>query len=165
GSVGAATNRPVLLLGTRSVPAATLTALRALRITRAVVAARPADLPETALRTLPGAGVRSWTRAAGTGRAGTALVLAGTLPPDPPTARGDAWAGIPGDAGVPDVVAASAAGRPVLLLPAVVTTGIAAWFTAARPARTWVLGGTAQVPTSLLTALQQVTSASAAVAR
>jgi putative cell wall-binding protein len=160
GSVGAATNRPVLLVGGRGAPAATLTALRTLRITRAVVAAGAADVPATALRALAGAGVRSWTRAVGTGRAGTALVLARTLPPDPPATpqavRGDAWAGTPADAGVTDVVAANAAGRPVLLLPAVVTIGIAAWFSAAKPGRTWVLGGTAQVPTTLFTALQQV---------
>jgi hypothetical protein len=156
GSVGAATNRPVLLVGRGGAPAATLAALRTLKITRAVVAAGPADVPTTALRTLAGAGIRSWTRAAGTGRAGTALVLAGTLSPNNATARGDAWAGTPADAGVTDVVAANAAGRPVLLLPAVVTRGIAAWFTAAKPARTWVLGGTSQVPTPLFTALQQV---------
>jgi hypothetical protein len=159
GSVGAATNRPVLLVGRRGAPAATLAALRTLKITRAVVAAGPADVPTTALRTLAGAGIRSWTRAAGTGRAGTALVLAGTLPPNTATARGEAWAGTPADAGVTDVVAANAAGRPVLLLPAVVTSGIAAWFTAAKPARTWVLGGTAQVPTPLFTALQRIGTA------
>jgi hypothetical protein len=160
GSVGAATNRPVLLVSGRGAPAATLAALRTLKITRAVVAAGSADVPTTALRTLAGAGVRSWTRAVGTGRAGTALVLARTLLPDaastPPSARGDAWAGTPTDAGVTDVVAANAAGRPVLLLPAVVTSGIAAWLTSAKPAHTWVLGGTAQVPTPLFTALQQV---------
>ena len=72
----------------------------------------------------------------------------------PPAASGDAWAGTPADAGVPDVVAANAAGRPVLLLPAVVTSRHRGWFTTARPARTWVLGGTAQVPTPLFTALQ-----------
>jgi hypothetical protein len=174
GSVGAATNRPVLLVGGRGAPAATLATLRSLRITRAVVAAGPADVPTTALRTLAGAGVRSWTRAAGNGRAGTALVLARTLPTPPataastatptatPTARGDAWAGTPADAGVSDVVAANAAGRPVLLLPAVVTAGIAAWFATTKPARTWVLGGTAQVPTPLFTALQQIRPTAAA---
>jgi hypothetical protein len=160
GSVGAATNRPVLLVSGRGVPAATLATLKTLKITRAVVVAGTADVPTASLRTLAGTGVRSWTRAFGNARAGTALVLARSLPPDPatapPAARSDAWAGTPADAGVTDVVAANAAGRPVLLLPAVVTSGIAAWFSTARPGRTWVLGGTAQVPTQLFTALQQI---------
>ena len=80
-------------------------------------------------------------------------LLARLLPPDPSTAPGDAWAGSPADAGVPDVVAANAAGRPVILLPAVVTAGISSWFGTAKPSRTWVLGGTAQVPTPLFGAL------------
>jgi putative cell wall-binding protein len=155
GSVGAATNRPVLLVRTGGAPAQTLAALKTLKITRAVVVADPTEVPAAALRTLARAGVRSWTRAVGTARAGTALVLARSLPGDPATG-GDAWAGTPADAGVTDVVAANAAGRPVLLLPAVVTSGIGAWFSTARPSPTWVLGGTAQVPTPLFTALQQI---------
>jgi hypothetical protein len=101
--------------------------------------------------------VTSWTRVVGTGRAGVALALARTLPRDAAGAAGSAWAGAPTDAGVPDVVAAGAAGRPVLLLPAVVTPGIADWFAARRPARTWVLGGTAQVSVPLFASLTAVT--------
>jgi hypothetical protein len=71
----------------------------------------------------------------------------------PVAASAEAWVGTPADASVPDVVAASAAGRPVLLAPAVVTTGIAGWFTQRHPGRTWVLGGTAQAPTGLFAAL------------
>jgi N-acetylmuramoyl-L-alanine amidase-like protein/putative cell wall binding repeat protein len=156
GALGAATGRPILLLGPGGAPSATLTALRSLRITRAVVAASAVDVPSTSLRGLAAAGVRSWTRSVGTGRAGTALVLARLLPPDPPTAPGEAWAGSPAGTGVPDVVAANAAGRPVILLPAVVTAGISAWFETAKPSRTWVLGGTAQVPTPLFGALTKV---------
>ena len=69
---------------------------------------------------------------------------------------GPAWAGAPTDAGIPDVVAAGAAGRPVLLLPAVVTRGIADWFTTRHPRSTWVLGGTAQINAPLFAALTRV---------
>jgi hypothetical protein len=44
----------------------------------------------------------------------------------------------------------------VLLLPAVVTRGIGDWFTGRRPSSTWVLGGTAQVPTTLFAGLTAV---------
>ena len=81
---------------------------------------------------LSGAGAR-WTRVSGDGRAGTALALARTLPADPAAAPGDAWVAAAGDGAVTDVVAASAAGRPVLLLPGVVTAGLAGWFAAGRP--------------------------------
>jgi len=100
--------------------------------------------------------VARWTRVIGTARAGVALALAGTVPADPAGARGTAWAGAPTDAGIPDVVAAGAAGRPVLLLPAVVTRGIGDWFRARRPRNTWVLGGTSQVPAPLFAALTAV---------
>ncbi|HVN12134.1 MAG TPA: peptidoglycan recognition protein [Kineosporiaceae bacterium] len=156
GAVGAATGRPVLLVTARGVPAETATVLRALRIGRATVVASPADVGDRALRGLAGLGVRSWSRVVGTGRAGVALALARTLPPDGPGARGDAWAGTPAGAGLPDVVAAGAAGRPVLLLPAVVTSGIRAWFGVAHPARTWVLGGSSQVSPALFAALSAV---------
>jgi hypothetical protein len=89
----------------------------------------------------------------GTARAGVALALARSMPAD---AAGTAWAGVPTDAGIPDVVAAGAAGRPVLLLPAVVTRGIADWFTTRRPRSTWVLGGTPQVPAPLFASLTAV---------
>ncbi len=156
GAVGAATGRPVLLVTARGIPAETVAALRSLRSGRATVVASPADVSNRALRGLAGLGVRRWSRVLGTGRAGVALALARTLPPDPVGAPGDAWAGTPTDAALPDVVAAGAAGRPVLLLPAVITSGIGAWFTAARPARTWVLGGTAQVPPVLFAGLTAV---------
>jgi hypothetical protein len=37
-----------------------------------------------------------------------------------------------------------------------VTRGIADWFTTRRPRSTWVLGGTAQVPTPLFASLTAV---------
>jgi hypothetical protein len=156
GSLGAATNRPILIVTSRGVPAATLATLRSLRITSALVAGDTTDVPPSALTTLPAAGVTHWTRAAGTARAGNALVLARLVPAPPATTPGVAWAGTPADAGLPDVVAANAAGQPVLLLPAVVTSGITGWFTTARPARTWVLGGTSQIPTPLFASLTGV---------
>jgi hypothetical protein len=93
---------------------------------------------------------------AGIARAGVALALARSVPTGAAGTAGTAWAGVPTDAGIPDVVVAGAAGRPVLLLPAVVTRGIADWFTTRRPTSTWVLGGTAQVPAPLFAGLTAV---------
>ncbi len=152
GSVAAATGRPVLIVDGRDVPPVTQQVIRDLKLTSATVAGSTADVPDRALRALPGLGVRSWTRVVGTGRAGLAVALARTLPRD----TGDTWLGVPADAGVPDVAAAGAAGRPVLLVPGVVTPGLRTWFAERRPARTWVLGGTAQVPVPLFAALTEV---------
>jgi hypothetical protein len=58
-------------------------------------------------------------------------------------------------------VAAAAAGRPVLLAPAVVTSGLTDWFTRWRPRATWVLGGSAQIPTALLADLTAVATPTA----
>jgi hypothetical protein len=157
GSAAAATGRPVLYVTSRGLPADTVAAIRALRVTSATVVAGTGEFPDRAARGFAGLGVKSWTRVVGTGRAGVALALARTLPRDAAGAAGAAWVGAPTDAGVPDVVAAGAAGRPVLLLPAVVTPGIADWFAVRRPARTWVLGGTAQVSVPLFASLTAVT--------
>ncbi len=157
GAAAAASDRPVLFVTARGVPAETAATLRLLGVTTATVVAGPAAVPDRALRGLAALGVRSWTRVSGDGRAGTALALARTLPADPAAAPGDAWVAAAGDGAVTDVVAASAAGRPVLLLPGVVTAGLAGWF-AGRPAHaTWVLGGAAQVPTPLFAALTTAT--------
>jgi hypothetical protein len=160
GAVGAATNRPVLYVTSRGLPADTVAAIRTLGATSATVVEGTDVFSDRAARGLAAAGVKRWKRVVGTGRAGTALALARTLPTDPPAtpaALRTTWVGVPTDAGVPDVVAAGASGRPVLLLPAVVTRGIAGWFTARRPAATWVLGGTAQIPGPLLSTLTEVT--------
>jgi hypothetical protein len=130
--------------------------MRALRFTSATVVGGTDEFSDRAARGFTTLGVRTWTRVVGSGRAGVALVLARSLPADPAAAPGSAWAGAPTDAGMPDVVAAGAAGRPVLLLPAVVTRGIADWFTVRRPGSTWVLGGTAQVPAPLFASLTAV---------
>jgi putative cell wall-binding protein len=150
GAAAAATGRPVLLLTPRGVPAETAAALRMLGVTSATVVADPAVVPDSALRGLKALGVRSWTRVIGSGRAGTALALARTWPADPPAAPGDAWVAAATDAALPDAVAAAAAGRPVLLVPGVVTAGLTDWFTRRRPRATWVLGGSAQIPAALL---------------
>jgi hypothetical protein len=118
-----------------------------LDVTSATVVADPAVVPDAALRGLAALGVRSWTRVSGTGRPGTALALARTWPIDQ---AADAWVAAAADAALPDAVAAAAAGRPILLAPAVVTPGLADWFTRWRPRTTWVLGGSAQIPTALL---------------
>ncbi len=154
GSVAAATGRPVLYLTSRGFPVDTVTAMRALRVTSATVVGGTDEFSDRAARGFTSLGVKHWTRVVGTGRAGVALALARTLPAA--TAAAGAFAGVPTDAGVPDVVAAGAAGRPVLLLPAVVTPGIGSWFTTRRPRSTWVLGGTAQVPVPLFASLTAV---------
>jgi hypothetical protein len=156
GSVAAATGRPVLYLTSRGFPADTVAAMRALRVTSATVVAGTDEFSDRAARGFKTLGVANWTRVVGVARAGVALALARSLPLDAAGAAGSSWAGVPTDAGIPDVVAAGAAGRPVLLLPAVVTRGIADWFTTRRPASTWVLGGTAQVPAPLFASLTAV---------
>jgi hypothetical protein len=160
GSVAAATGRPVLYLTSRGFPADTVAAMRALRFSSATVVAGTDEFSDRAARGFRVLGVRTWTRVVGVARAGVALALARSLPVDPAAAADDlrtAWAGAPTDAAIPDVVAAGAAGRPVLLLPGVVTRGIAGWFTTRRPASTWVLGGTGQVPAPLFATLTAVT--------
>jgi hypothetical protein len=153
GSVAAATGRPVLYLTSRGFPADTVTAMRALGITSATVVGGPDEFSDRAARGFTTLHVSAWTRVIGTARAGVALALARTVPADPAGTPGTAWVGVPTDAGVPDVVAAGAAGRPVLLLPAVITRGIGDWLTARGPRSTWVLGGTAQVPAALFASL------------
>jgi hypothetical protein len=157
GSVAAATGRPILYLTSRGFPADTVTAMRAMGTTSATVIGGTDEFSDRAARGFTTLHVANWTRVIGTARAGVALALARTLPPDPAGAPGVAWAGAPTDAGIPDVAAAGAAGRPVLLLPGVITRGIGDWFTARRPESTWVLGGTAQVPAPLFASLTAVT--------
>jgi len=156
GSVAAATGRPILYLTSRGFPVDTVRAMRAMRTTTATVVGGTDEFSDRAARGFTTLHVTSWTRVIGTARAGVALALAGTVPADPAGAPGTAWAGAPTDAGIPDVVAAGAAGRPVLLLPAVITSGIGTWFTVRRPGTTWVLGGTAQVPVPLFASLTAV---------
>jgi putative cell wall-binding protein len=157
GSLAAATGRPVLYLTSRGFPTDTVRVMRALGITSATVVGGTDEFSDRAARGFTTLHVATWTRVIGTARAGVALALARAMPADPAGAPGAAWAGAPTDAGIPDVVAAGAAGRPVLLLPAVVTGGIGHWFTARRPRSTWVLGGTAQVPAPLFASLTAVT--------
>jgi N-acetylmuramoyl-L-alanine amidase len=156
GSVAAGTGRPILYLTSRGFPADTVAAMRAMGITSATVVGGTDEFSDRAARGFTTLRVAKWTRVIGTGRAGVALALARTVPADPAGAPGTAWAGAPTDAGIPDVVAAGAAGRPVLLLPAVITRGIGDWFTARHPRSTWVLGGTAQVSGPLFASLTAV---------
>jgi hypothetical protein len=130
--------------------------MRALHVTTATVVGGTDEFSDRAARGFRTLGVTRWTRVVGTARAGVALALARTMPADPAGTAGSAWAGAATDVAVPDIVAAGAAGRPVLLLPAVVTRGITDWFTTRRPTSTWVLGGTAQVPTPLFASLTVV---------
>jgi hypothetical protein len=155
GSAAAATRRPVLFVTSRGFPVETAAAMRALHVTSATVVAGTDAFPDGAARGFTTLGVKKWNRLVFVGRAGAALALARTLPTA--TAAGGAFAGVPTDAGVPDVVAAGAAGRPVLLLPPVVPRSIAGWFTTRRPRSTVVLGGTAQVPVPLFASLTAVT--------
>jgi hypothetical protein len=160
GGVGAATHRPVLFVTPRGFTVETAAAIRALRPASATVIGGTDEFSDRAARGFTTLGVPRWTRVVTSARAGLALALARSLPVDPagtPAAARTAWAGAGTDAGVPDVVAAGASGRPVLLLPAVVTPGVRSWFTTRRPATTWVLGGTRQVPVPLFSTLSEVT--------
>ncbi len=159
GGVGAATNRPVLFVTPRGFTVETAAAVRALRPASATVIGGTDVFSDRAARGFATLGVPRWTRVVAGGRAGLALTLARSLPPDAtgtPAAARTAWAAAATDAAVPDVAAAGASGRPVLLLPAVVSTGIESWFATRRPATTWVLGGTAQVPVPLFSTLTEV---------
>ncbi len=159
GSVGAATNRPVLFVTPRGFTVDTVAAIRALRPTSATVIGGTDVFSDRAARGFASLGVPRYTRVVADGRAGVALVLARSLPQHAagaPAGARTAWAAAATDAAVPDVVAAGASGRPVLLLPAVVTPGIGGWFATRRPATTWVLGGTAAVPVPLFSSLTEV---------
>ena len=129
----AATGRPVLYLTSRGFPVDTVTAMRALGVTSATVVGGTDEFSDRAARGFTTLDVAS----VDTGhRHGARRCRARARPHRarrPAGAPGTAWAGAPTDAGLPDVVAAGAAGRPVLLLPAVVTRGIGDWFRARRP--------------------------------
>ncbi len=151
GAAAAATGRPVLLVTSRGVPAETAAALRMLDVTSATVVADPAVVPDAALRGLAALGVRHWTRVSGSGRAGNRARARPHLPRRPAGSRRETPGSPPqATSPCPTPSPPRRPDGPVLLVPGVLTAGLADWFARWRPRATWVLGGSGHIPTALL---------------
>jgi putative cell wall-binding protein len=148
----AATGRPILLTGRTGVPAATLAALRTLKVTSVTVVGSTAAVPEKTLTALAAAGVTTRTRLVGKGRWATAAAIATTYAPKLPADRLVLTSGMVAG---PDLLIAAAQGRPVLLATVdVLPTNTADWLRAHRALRVSVVAAPDLVGTTVLRAVQ-----------
>lgn len=159
GAVAARAGAPVLLTAEASLPSATASALTRLHPSAIVVVGGPAAVSDAVVQQLEQyAPVR---RVAGTDRYATSAALADTFPAGPSVAYVTTGLNFP-DALSGSALAASTTGSgPVLLVqPDAVPAAVGAALDSLRPQRIVVLGGSAAVSDSVLSALQAFTSGS-----
>lgn len=151
-ATAAATGRPLLLTGRAGVPAVTLNALRSLKVTSVTVVGSPAVVPEQTLTALRGAGVTTWKRVVGPTRWATATAVAAAAGPGLPVDRVVLTSGLVAG---PELLLASAQGRPLLLTTATGLPGpTAAWLAGHRTATVTVVAPPGLVQTAVLVAAQ-----------
>jgi putative cell wall-binding protein len=148
----AAAGRPVLLTSRTGVPAATLAALKALKVTSVTVVGSRVAVPEATLSALAEAGVTRRTRVVGPDRWATAVAISTAFAGRVPTDRVLLTSGW--EAGA-DLLVASGQARTILLsakdgLP----TATAGWLVGHHPAAVSLIARPDAVSTPVLRAVQ-----------
>jgi putative cell wall-binding protein len=146
----AGAGRPVLLTSREGVPAATLAALRAMKVSSVTVVGSTVAVPDRTLAALSTAGVTRWTRLVGKGRWATAAAVATAYAPKLPADRVVLTSGLVAG---PDLLVASGQGRPILLATAgTLPANTAAWLGAHRAVTVSVVASPALVGTPVFRA-------------
>jgi hypothetical protein len=142
----------VLLTSRAGVPAATLAALKAMKVTSVTVVGSTAAVPEKTLTALAAAGITKRTRLVGKGRWATAAAIADTYSPALPAGPVVLTSGMTIG---PDLLVAASQGRPIVLASSdVLPTNTSVWLTAHPSLRVSVVGPPTLVGTSVLRAVQ-----------
>jgi putative cell wall-binding protein len=148
----ASTGRPLLLTSRAGVPAATLDALRTLRVTSVTVVGSTVTIPDSTLTALTGVGVTSLTRVIGASRFATAAAVVAAAGPGLPLDRVVLTSGLVIS---PELLLASAQNRPLLLTSATsLSAPTSAWLTAHPKAGVTVVAPPSLVSTAVLRAAQ-----------
>jgi putative cell wall-binding protein len=147
-SAAAAAGRPVLLTTRTGIPAATLAALRRLRVTSVSVIGSTVAVPDATLAALSKAGVTGRSRLVGADRFTTAAAIDTAFAAQLPSDRVVLASGMEAAA---DLLVASGQGRAVLLTTASgLPSATSAWLTAHRPAAVSLVARPDAVSTAVL---------------